>query len=112
MPTVMVHHDVNDKDGWLASPRREQFFGPIGVTNIRTFVAPEHPTRVGLVMDVPDMEALMAAMRPRLPVTRWRMTASYPRRSCSSWRRKAHNLTSNRRRDQPSPRSADRCAGR
>ena len=62
MPTVMVHHDVNDKDDWLASPRREQFFGPIGVTNIRTFVAPEHPTRVGLVMDVPDMEALMAAM--------------------------------------------------
>jgi hypothetical protein len=39
-------------------------------------------------------------------VTRWRMTASYPRRSCSSWRRKAHNLTSNRRRDQPSPKGA------
>ena len=62
MPTVMAHHDVNDKDHWLASPRREQFFGPLGVTNIRTFVDPENPTRAGLVMDVPDMEAVMAAM--------------------------------------------------
>jgi hypothetical protein len=62
MPTVMAHHDVNDKDHWLASPRREQFFGPLGVTNIRTFVDPENPRRVGLVMDIPDMEAVMAAM--------------------------------------------------
>jgi hypothetical protein len=63
MPTVMAYHDVNDKDHWLASPRREQFFGPLGVTNIRTFVDPENPTRVGLVMDIPDMEAVMAAMK-------------------------------------------------
>ena len=62
MPTVMAYHDVKDKDHWLASPRREQFFGPLGVTNIRTFVDPENPTRVGLVMDVPDMDAVMAAM--------------------------------------------------
>jgi hypothetical protein len=62
MPTVMAYHDVKDKDHWLASPRRQQFFGPLGVTNIRTFVDPENPTRVGLVMDVPDMDAVMAAM--------------------------------------------------
>ncbi len=62
MPTVMAYHDVKDKDHWLGSPSREQFFGPLGVTNIRTFVDPENPTRVGLVMDVPDMDALMAAM--------------------------------------------------
>ena len=62
MPTVMAYHDVKDKDHWLASPRREQFFGPLGVTNIRTFVDSENPTRVGLVMDVPDMDAVMAAM--------------------------------------------------
>jgi len=52
MPTVMAYHDVKDKDHWLASPRREQVFGPLGVTNIRTFVDPQNPTRVGLVMDV------------------------------------------------------------
>ena len=62
MPTVMAYHDVKDKDHWLASPKREEFFGPLGVTNIRTFVDPENPTRVGLVMDVADMDAVMAAM--------------------------------------------------
>jgi hypothetical protein len=62
MPTVMTYHDVKDKDHWLASTKREEFFGPLGVTNIRTFVDPENPTRVGLVMDVADMDAVMAAM--------------------------------------------------
>ena len=62
MPTVMAYHDVKDKDHWLASPKREEFFGPLGVTNIRTFVDPENPTRVGLLMDVSDMDAVMAAM--------------------------------------------------
>ena len=62
MPTVMAYHDVKDKDHWLASTKREEFFGPLGVTNIRTFVDPENPTRVGLVMDVADMSAVMAAM--------------------------------------------------
>jgi hypothetical protein len=62
VPTVIAHHDVKDKDHWLASPKREEFFGPLGVTNIRTFVDPENPSRVGLVMDVPDMDAVMGAM--------------------------------------------------
>ena len=62
MPTVMAHHNVKDKDHWLKSPKREEFFGPLGVTNIRTFVDPENPTRVGLLMDVADMDAVTAAM--------------------------------------------------
>jgi hypothetical protein len=62
MPTVMAYHDVKDKDHWLASPRREEFFGPLGVTGIRKFVDPENPPRVGLMMDVPDLDALAAAM--------------------------------------------------
>ena len=62
MPTVMAYHDVKDKDHWLMSPKREEFFGPLGVTNIRTFVDPDNPTRVGLVMDVADMGAVMGAM--------------------------------------------------
>ena len=62
MPTVFGYHDVKDKDHWLASPKREEFFGPLGVTNIRTFVDPESPTRVGVLFDVPDMDVLMAAM--------------------------------------------------
>jgi hypothetical protein len=63
MPTVIGYHSVKDKDHWLASPKREEFFGPLRVTNIRTFVNPENPTRVGVLMDVADMDALMAAMQ-------------------------------------------------
>jgi len=62
MPTVFAHHDVSDTDHWLASPKREEFFGPLGVTNIRTFVDPENPTRTGILMDVPDLDAVAAAM--------------------------------------------------
>jgi hypothetical protein len=63
MPTVIAHHDVKDTDHWLASPKREEFFGPLGVTNIRTFVDPQNPTRVGLLLDIPDMDAVMATMQ-------------------------------------------------
>ena len=63
MPTVIAHHDVKDKDHWLSSPKREEVFGPLGVTNIRTFVDPENPTRVAILMDVADMDVVMAAMQ-------------------------------------------------
>ena len=62
MPTVMAYHDVKDTEHWLASPKREEVFGPLGVTNIRTFVDPGKPTRVGVLMDVSDLDAVMAAM--------------------------------------------------
>ena len=63
MPTIIGHHDVKDTEHWLASPKREEFFGPLGVTNIRTFVDPQNRTRVAVLMDVSDMDALMAAMQ-------------------------------------------------
>ncbi len=62
MPTIMGHHDVKDTEHWLASPQREQVFGPLGVSNIRTFVNPDDPKKVGVVMDVADMDALSAFM--------------------------------------------------
>jgi hypothetical protein len=62
MPTVIGHHDVKDTDHWLASSKREEFFGPLGVTNIRTFVNPQNRSQVAVLMDVADMDALMAAM--------------------------------------------------
>jgi hypothetical protein len=62
MPTVFAYHDVKDTEHWLASPKREEVFGPLGVTKIRTFVDPEKPTRVGVLMDVADMDVVMAAM--------------------------------------------------
>lgn len=63
MPTIIGHHDVKDKDHWLASSKREEFFGPLGVTNIRTFVDPQNTTRVAVLMDVADMDTLTAAMQ-------------------------------------------------
>lgn len=63
MTTIIGHHDVKDTDHWLASPMREKFFGPLGVTNIRTFVDPTNSTRVAVLFDVADLDALMAAMQ-------------------------------------------------
>jgi len=63
MPTVIGYHSVKDTDHWLTSSRREEFFGPLGVTNIRTFVNPQNRTQVAVLMDVADMDALMGAMQ-------------------------------------------------
>ena len=63
IPLPIAYHDVKDKDLWLASNTREEFFGPLGVTNIRTFVDPTNPTRVGLLMDVSDLDAVAAALQ-------------------------------------------------
>jgi len=60
MPQVVVYHDVDDVQHWLASPKREEVFGPLGVTNIRTFIDPQGSNRVGVTMDIPDMDAVMA----------------------------------------------------
>ena len=68
MPTIVAHHDIKDRDHWLASPKRKELFGPLGITNIRTFVDPQNPTRVALLMDVPDMGALMSAMKSKAAV--------------------------------------------
>jgi hypothetical protein len=75
MPTVIAHHNVKDKDHWLASPKREEVFGPL-VTNIRTFVDPQNPTRVAVLMDVADMDVVMGAMDSKaMAQTVWSPTA-------------------------------------
>jgi hypothetical protein len=56
MATLLVFHEVDDVDHWLASPKREEFFGPMGITT-RTFRDPGNSNRVGLIFDgVPDLE--------------------------------------------------------
>jgi hypothetical protein len=63
MPTVVAHHKISKgAQHWLKSPKRKEFFGPLGVTNIRTFVDPTDPTRVAVMMGVPDMDKVMGAM--------------------------------------------------
>jgi len=62
MATVVVHHEVDDVDHWLSSTRRDESFGPLGIT-IRTFVDPQNADRVGLIAEVPDMDAFQAFMQ-------------------------------------------------
>ena len=66
MPTVIGHHNISKSTKhWLTSSKRKELFGPLGVTNIRTFVDPQNPTHVAVMMDVPDMDALMKAMQSK-----------------------------------------------
>jgi len=62
MTTLMIFHEVDDVDHWLASPKREEVFGPMGIT-VRTFVDPDKTNRVGLVVEVPDMDAFQQVMQ-------------------------------------------------
>src|SRR5579862_7898980 len=63
MPTVIGHHDVKDVEHWLASPKREEVFGPLGGTNIRTFVSPGDLKKVAVLMDILDMDVVMSYMQ-------------------------------------------------
>lgn len=62
METLLVFHEVDDVDRWLASPKREEFFGPLGMT-ARTFRDPAGSNRVGLLVEVPDRAAWEAALQ-------------------------------------------------
>jgi hypothetical protein len=62
MATLMVLHDVDDVEHWLSSPRRMELFTPLGMT-ARTFVVDrEKSNRVGLVVEVPDMNSFQEVL--------------------------------------------------
>jgi hypothetical protein len=55
--------------------RLERFDDPVeqcefrlGVTNIRTFVSPDDPKKVAVLMDIPDMDAVMSFMQTQKAV--------------------------------------------
>ena len=62
METLVVFHEVEDVDQWLASTKREEFFGPLGMS-VRTFRDPEGSNRVGLIVEVPDMDTWQNALQ-------------------------------------------------
>ncbi|HEV7470070.1 hypothetical protein [Pseudonocardia sp.] len=62
MTTLIVTHEVDDVGHWLRSSRREEVFGPLGLT-IRTFVDPTDEHRVGLILEVPDVDAFNQFMQ-------------------------------------------------
>jgi len=61
MATLLAFHEVDDVDHWLSSPKRQEVFGPLGIT-IRTFTDPEGSKRVGLLAEIPDMAAFQEVM--------------------------------------------------
>jgi len=66
MPTVIAHHTITKgTKHWLESPRRDAFFKTIGVNNVRTFVDPQNPNHVAVLMDVPDMDAMVKALQTK-----------------------------------------------
>jgi hypothetical protein len=58
----LVFHEVDDVEHWLASPKREELFGPQGMT-ARTFRDPTGSNRVGLIVEVPDIATWEAALQ-------------------------------------------------
>jgi hypothetical protein len=62
MATYVVFHEVDDVDHWLKSPKRDELFGPTGITH-RTFYDPQGSKRVGLIFEIPDMEAFQELMQ-------------------------------------------------
>jgi hypothetical protein len=60
--TYVIFHEVDDVEHWLNSPRREEVFGPMGIT-VRTFRDPQGSNRVGLIAEIPDMAAFQSFMQ-------------------------------------------------
>ena len=74
MPTVFGYHDVKDRDHWLASSKREEFFGPLRVTDIRT--SSTQPTRAvwSCSLTSPTWTWSRPPWRPRQLPRRWPTT--------------------------------------
>jgi hypothetical protein len=62
MATIIAFHEVDNVDHWLHSSKRQEFFGPLGITG-QLFTDPANSNRVGLILNVPDMEAFQKAMQ-------------------------------------------------
>ena len=62
MVTLIVFHEVDDVEHWVASPKREELFGPLGI-KVRAFRDPLGSNRVGLIVETPDLETWHAALQ-------------------------------------------------
>ena len=62
MATYLITHEVDDVDHWWNSPKRAEVFGPLGIT-LRTFRDPAGSGKVGLIAEIPDLDAFQAFMQ-------------------------------------------------
>ena len=61
MGTYVITHEVDDVEHWLGSPKREEVFGPLGI-KMRPFRDPGGSNKVGLIAEIPDMNAFQEFM--------------------------------------------------
>ena len=62
MITLMIFHEVDDVEHWVASPKREELFGPLGI-KVRAFHDLQGSNRVGVIVETPDLETWHAALQ-------------------------------------------------
>ena len=62
MATYLAFHEVDDVEHWLKSGKREEFFGPHGIT-ARTFRDPNGSNRVGMIVEIPDFAVFERLMQ-------------------------------------------------
>jgi len=62
MATYVITHEVDDVEHWLSSPKREELFGPLGIT-VRTFRDPDGSNKIAGIAEIPDMEAFQDIMK-------------------------------------------------
>ncbi|MBT8452445.1 MAG: hypothetical protein KJO40_10800 [Deltaproteobacteria bacterium] len=62
MITLMIFHEVDDVEHWVASPKREELFRPLGI-KVRPFRDPQGSNRIGLIVETPDLETWHAALQ-------------------------------------------------
>ena len=62
MPTYLITHQVADVDHWCDSPKRAEVLGPLGI-KVRTFRDPAGSDKVGLIAEIPDLDAFMEFMQ-------------------------------------------------
>jgi hypothetical protein len=62
MATILITHEIEDVDRWLASPKRDELLSPLGYT-VRTFVDPTDPQRVSLIVEGAGLDAFEQFMK-------------------------------------------------
>lgn len=62
MATHLITHEVDDVEHWWTSPKRDEVFGPRGIT-LRTFRDPAGSGKVGLIAEIPDLDAFNASLQ-------------------------------------------------
>jgi hypothetical protein len=62
MATYVITHEVDEVEHWLRSPKRQEVFGPMGIT-IRTFHDPDGSKKTALIAEIPDIDAFQEFMK-------------------------------------------------